>query len=125
MVGTVSIMVRKFAQEISLLGLLLEVGRYNFQLFEGERLSLRLHASSKWREYLTIFGIGSTFLYGSFQICQLLTRSLSIAEAALNFVWIIGNVGIFTISFNCLWNGHDFSVFATQFLWFTERFEGN
>jgi hypothetical protein len=118
-------MVLKPFQEISLLGLLLEVGRYDFQLFEGERLGLRFHARTKWRRYLTAFGTVSTFFYGSFQIFQLISKVHSIDQVALDVVWIIGNVSTFVISLDCLWNGHDFAAFASQFLQFVERFKGN
>lgn len=118
-------MSRKLFQKVSLLGLLLEVGSFYFQLFEGERLNRRFHVNSKRRQGLTVFGIIATFLYGSFQICQLITRfPSSIDQAALDFVWILGNVGTFTISLNCLWNGQDIAAFSTQFLLFVQRFKG-
>jgi hypothetical protein len=110
--------------EISFFDLLLEVGLFNCQLFDGDKFSRRFQAGTKWRLNLTIFGTVHAFFYLSFEIYRICTKLPSIDKAGIDFVWLVGNICAFIFSIIALLDGHRMAAFGSKFLHFAEQFKG-
>ncbi len=111
-------------RKISLFDLLLEIGLFDFQLFNGEKFSRKFHAGTKWRRYLTVFSAFNSFFYLNFEIYRLCSKRPSINKVGIDFVWLIANFSAFIFSTIAVIDGCRIAAFGSEFLHFAEHFKG-